>query len=164
MLQKKLLVGFFVVTVTTLPLSTHAQKAERHAHQLFSLINRVRLRKYLPQWTKQMQLQTAAKMHAEDMRDRKYFTHESPEGNRVGDRVKLANYPDIDLENCECSFETHVGENLAKGQKSARQVVREWLHSRNHRGLLLSPVYTEAGIGKAGEVWVLVVGHTEIKK
>lgn len=40
-----------------------------------------------------------------------------------------------------------VGENLAAGQRTPREVVQDWLESPCHRQNLLHPAFTEIGIG-----------------
>lgn len=53
-----------------------------------------------------------------------------------------------------------LGENLAKGYAEARDAVSAWLEStKGHCDLLMDPQYTEMGMVKRGEYWVLVVGQ-----
>jgi uncharacterized YkwD family protein/spore coat assembly protein SafA len=40
-----------------------------------------------------------------------------------------------------------AGENIAKGQRSAQEVVQAWLNSEGHRKNMLSPNYTQIGVG-----------------
>ncbi|MEE1060455.1 MAG: CAP domain-containing protein [Ruminococcus sp.] len=41
---------------------------------------------------------------------------------------------------------TIVGENLARGQKTPEQAVKEWMNSSSHRDALLDPRYTQTGV------------------
>lgn len=52
----------------------------------------------------------------------------------------------------------NMGENIAKGQKSPRAVVRAWMHSKGHRANILSPRYTDLGVGFHRGRWVQTFG------
>jgi uncharacterized protein YkwD len=41
------------------------------------------------------------------------------------------------------------GENLAFGQRNSAEAVRSWMHSRGHRANIISPAFTELGVGYA---------------
>lgn len=107
-------------------------------------------------------LEAAAQAHAQDMFDRDYFDHESPEGDRVGTRVKATGYGDINAQECRCSYNIYIGENIAKGQQSAKQVVREWMESPSHRDAILFKEYKEVGVGIVDTIWVLNFGGVHI--
>lgn len=107
-------------------------------------------------------LAAAAQGHADDMAARNYFDHADPEGLRVGERVRAAGYGIINAQTCRCSYRISIGEDLAKGQTSVRQVIAEWMASPSHREAILSPDYDEIGIGIAGDIWVLNFGGMEI--
>lgn len=83
-------------------------------------------------------LDQAAQRHAADMLARRYFAHESPEGNTVRERAKAAGY---DWQ--------EIGENLAEGQLSVGEVMDSWMHSPGHRRNLLDPGFRELGVGLA---------------
>jgi len=52
----------------------------------------------------------------------------------------------------------NMGENIAKGQKTPRAVVRAWMHSKGHRANILSPRYTDLGVGFHRGRWVQTFG------
>lgn len=81
-------------------------------------------------------LGVAARAHSTDMATRNYYSHHSPEGTTVADRVTLTGY----------GFAV-VGENIAWGQENARQVMNAWMRSRGHKANILNPQYTEIGVG-----------------
>jgi uncharacterized protein YkwD len=83
-------------------------------------------------------LDKAAQRHAEDMLARGYFAHESPSGTTVRERSKKAGY------NWGA-----IGENIAFGQTSVDEVVETWMDSPGHRKNILSPNFTEMGVGLA---------------
>jgi uncharacterized protein YkwD len=95
--------------------------------------------------TRQRQLVIAARRYAGDMAQRDFFSHVSPEGGRLRDRLIAAGYVDE-----RCSW--HVGEVLAwrsGSDASAAWTVRAWMHSPPHRQILLGDDYDEIGIGIA---------------
>lgn len=109
-----------------------------------------------------LKLEQSAQAHAQDMFDRDYFSHETPEGERSGDRIKKTGYGVINAQECRCSYRVFLGENIAKGQQSVEQVVREWMESPSHRDAILSRDYKEVGVGIVDDIWVLNFGGIEI--
>ena len=83
-------------------------------------------------------LAKSAQRHAEDMLARGYFAHRSPSGTTVRERAKAAGYD-----------WRAVGENIAFGQTSVDEVVTTWLESPGHRKNILSPNFSELGVGIA---------------
>ncbi len=81
-------------------------------------------------------LGVAARAHSADMAARNFYSHHSPEGRTVGDRVALTGYGFV-----------IVGENIAWGQETARQVMNAWMRSPGHKANILHPDYTEIGVG-----------------
>ena len=55
------------------------------------------------------------------MAARNYFSHTTPEGVTFDQRIKTAGYPQPGAE------------NIAKGQRSAQQVMNDWMGSDGHR-------------------------------
>ncbi|MER2170832.1 MAG: CAP domain-containing protein, partial [Psychrobacillus psychrodurans] len=46
---------------------------------------------------------------------------------------------------------TAAGENIAKGQKSAAQVMEAWMNSSGHRANILDAKFTHIGVGYVGD-------------
>lgn len=97
-------------------------------------------------------LESSAQKKAQDMLDRQYFEHDSPEGIGVADLAKESGYEYI-----------VVGENLARGDfKTADEVVLAWMNSPAHRENIMNNKYTDIGIGivygryDGSDVWILV--------
>ena len=91
------------------------------------------------------QLSTAARRHSLDMVRRGYFAHTGPSGDSFVQRIRDAGY----LTSARTWF---VGENLAWGRgpgASPSRIVRAWMHSPEHRKILLRPSYGEVGVGVA---------------
>lgn len=80
-------------------------------------------------------LALAAKMKAEDMVAKGYFSHEGPDGSMAWDWMKKVNY--------DFSF---AGENLAVNFFDANDVVNAWMNSPTHRANLLNNDFTDIGI------------------
>ncbi len=80
----------------------------------------------------------AARRHAADMASRGYFAHRSPNGEDAGDRVADTGY----------DWATY-GENIARGQDTAVEVVEAWLDSPSHRENILTCAHSEVGVGLA---------------
>ena len=90
-------------------------------------------------------LMLAAQGHAGDMLRQHYFSHTSQDGRQLADRVNERNY----------SWRT-IGENIAKGQRSPKEVVADWLRSPGHCKNLMNPDFKEIGIARSGSYWVQV--------
>lgn len=82
-------------------------------------------------------LRCAARKHSKDMNDRNFFDHVNPDGEDPFDRIAQAGYGDYSQE----------GENIAGGTDSPKATVDGWLASDGHCGNLMSPNYTEIGVG-----------------
>lgn len=105
-------------------------------------IERVRARKDTGRLRLNSELALAASRHAQDMFERKYFSHVSPGGGELTDRVRRSGYAAS-----RCSW--RAGEILAWGvgtRSTAASTVRAWLDSPSHRQILLSRRYSQVGI------------------
>lgn len=93
-------------------------------------------------------LRRAAQLHAEDMTARGYFSHQSP-GGPNGDNMSER----LIAGGCR----TRAGaENIAQGQTSEASVLVAWQNSAGHRRNMLGARYTEYGLGRSGNTWVLL--------
>ncbi|WP_345456614.1 CAP domain-containing protein [Actinoallomurus oryzae] len=80
-------------------------------------------------------LRTAARAHSKDMRVRRYFEHNSPDGRTPWDRIKAAGYS------------RPGAENIAMGYATAQAVVAGWMKSPGHRANILNCSLKAVGIG-----------------
>lgn len=66
------------------------------------------------------------------------------------------------LDDYHYSYES-VGENVAKGQQSALQVMQDWMKSQDHRSIILTSEFSKVGISVLGvgedKVWTLIFVH-----
>jgi uncharacterized protein YkwD len=107
-------------------------------------INRARQRHGLPALTANRQLRRAGGRYARDMVARGFFSHVSPEGKTMSDRLRKSGYI--------AGGTFSIGEALGTGsgtEATPARTVWAWMHSPPHRALLLSPTFREVGIGVA---------------
>lgn len=84
------------------------------------------------------QLGRAALAHSRDMAFHAYFSHESPDGQRVAARARAAGY----------QFAS-IGENIAVGQRTVDEVIARWLASPGHCANIMEPSHSAMGIAYA---------------
>jgi uncharacterized protein YkwD len=89
-------------------------------------------------------LNTSAQRHAADMAKRRYFSHVTPESVTFAERILDAGY------------QRPGAENIARGQRSAQEVMNSWMTSQGHRENILNCELTTIGIGldTNGFYWV----------
>jgi hypothetical protein len=80
-------------------------------------------------------LAAAALAHSRDMAKRGYFAHAAKDGSVVGDRAAREGYR-----------WRLIGENIAAGQGSPKQVVAGWLASPQHCVNIMKSGFTEMGV------------------
>lgn len=119
---------------------------ETSKEEVINLVNQKREEAGLPPMRYNAFLEKAAQAHGDDMQARDYFEHHSPEGTSAESRIKTSGYLD-EFEACLCTKSYSVGENLAKGQTTAAEAVETWMNSIDHRINILSPDFSEIGIG-----------------
>lgn len=92
-------------------------------------------------------LEAAAQRHADDMARRSFFDHRGSDGSSVGDRITAQGY--------QWCF---VAENIAKGQRSLREVMQGWANSPGHYGNMIDRRAEAFGLATApGAIWVMVL-------
>lgn len=79
---------------------------------------------------------SAAQQHSNYQANMGLISHSGPGGSSVGSRVRRAGY----------GFNS-VAENVAMGQRSAYDVVMQWMCSGGHRRNMMSCGYADIGIG-----------------
>ena len=79
-----------------------------------------------------------ARIKSQDMINHNYFSHTSPV---YGSPFKM-------MESYGLKFSA-AAENIAKGQRTAQEVMNSWMNSAGHRANILSKSVTQIGIGAA---------------
>lgn len=84
------------------------------------------------------QLAQAAHAHAESMARYGYLEHQGRDGSSPADRINRTGYA------------WHgIGENIASGQTTPEQVVRDWVRSPEHCANIMAPGFREMGVAFA---------------
>ena len=127
------------LTIPTLDQSTASFEEE-----VVRLVNAERARAGLRPLTMNWELSRVARYKSEDMRQNRYFDHNSPTYGSPFDMMR--------------SFGIRyraAGENIAMGYATPAAVVNGWMNSSGHRANILSAKYTEIGVGyvAGGNYW-----------
>jgi uncharacterized protein YkwD len=110
------------------------------------LVNAERTSRGLKPLRRNKDLAEAARGHAADMARRNYFSHVSPGGEDLKDRLREAGYGNP-------GDGWRAGENLGWGtgdRATPASLVDEWLASPGHKRNMLQEHFREAGVGVAG--------------
>lgn len=107
-------------------------------NEVIKLVNSERAKNGLPALKANWQVSRVARYKSQDMIDKNYFSHTSP---TYGSPFRM-------LETFGVSFSA-AGENIAMGQRTPSEVMNAWMGSPGHRNNILSPSFTEIGIGLA---------------
>ena len=104
--------------------------------QMFHITNALRVRNDLPPYFYDEKLAKAARLHSEDMRERNYFDHISPDGRTLYDRAK------------EQGADYSSGEIITHGSSTPLSAIYAWLDSfSGHRAQIYSTSHTRVGFG-----------------
>jgi uncharacterized protein YkwD len=103
--------------------------------QVLTLVNQQRAAAGCPALRADGALATLARVHSADMRDRGYFSHDSPDGLSPFDRARVA------------GVTTMRAENIAMGQATAAAVMTSWMNSPGHRANILNCDFKTLGVG-----------------
>ncbi|MCX7950695.1 MAG: SafA/ExsA family spore coat assembly protein [Clostridiales bacterium] len=106
--------------------------------EVVRLVNVERAKAGLPALKENWQLSRIARYKSQDMINKNYFSHYSPTYGSPFDMI----------ESFGIKFSA-AGENIAMGQRTPQEVMNAWMNSPGHRSNILSPSYTEIGVGLA---------------
>ena len=118
--------------------------------EVVRLVNVERARYGLAALSADAELSRGARAKSQDMRDKGYFSHESP---TYGSPFQM-------LKSFGVSYRS-AGENIAYGYATPEKVVNAWMNSEGHRANILNASYTRLGVGyvASGDYWTqLFVG------
>jgi uncharacterized protein YkwD len=87
-----------------------------------------------------------AEAHSEDMRVRRYFSHNTPEGVAPWDRLRAAGV----------GYRA-AAENIVFGHTTGARVFERWIESESHRANLENCTYTHHGVGRSEGHWTHVM-------
>ena len=115
--------------------SNHYQSIEQ---QVVNLVNAERAKAGLKPLKADWELARVARFKSEDMRDNRYFDHNSP----------IYGTPFQMMKSFGINYRS-AGENIAAGQTTAESVMKSWMNSPGHKKNILSPSFTHIGVGYA---------------
>jgi uncharacterized YkwD family protein len=135
------------VTPTPAPVQQSSQSTAgigKFAMQVIDLTNVERKKNGLPSLKADAALSKVAQTKSKDMETKHYFSHTSPTYGSPFDMMR-----DFGV-----TYRT-AGENIAMGQPTPQEVVNAWMNSEGHRKNILSPNYTNIGVGftQTGNYW-----------
>lgn len=117
---------------------TNIQDIKAQEAEVIRLVNVERAKAGLQPLTANWELCRIARYKSQDMINKNYFSHISP---TYGTPFNM-------MENFGITFSS-AGENIAMGQKSPAEVMNSWMNSPGHRANILSPSYSQIGVGLA---------------
>jgi uncharacterized protein YkwD len=106
--------------------------------QVVTLVNQQRATAGCKALTVDSRLTTAARGHSQDMANRDYFDHNTPEGVTPWTRITNAGY-----------HFSAAAENIAAGQTTPASVMNAWMNSPGHRANILNCNLRNIGVGLA---------------
>jgi uncharacterized YkwD family protein len=106
--------------------------------KIVDLVNAERAKLGLRALAVDAKLSQVARLKSEDMRDNRYFAHQSP---TYGSPFEMMRQFGI-------TYRT-AGENIAAGQRTPEEAMRGWMNSSGHRANILNSSFTHIGVGHA---------------
>jgi uncharacterized protein YkwD len=135
-------------------ISSTSDELGRLEQLMFSLLNQAR-QDHLPGWLRTAvlkwddRLAAVARGHSTDMLRRQYIAHASPEGISAARRLEAS---DVRYVACGENIGVFYGEP-SPGEAAVREIHGAFMNEprslTNHRGNLLNPIWTHAGVGIA---------------
>jgi uncharacterized protein YkwD len=127
------------VLVPTLPVSAAEYDINASVARVLELTNVERQKAGVPPLTLSSELTAAAQGYSQVLAESGCFAHTCGAVPKFTDRIDLAGYAGF----------TAIAENIGAGFPTPESVMAGWMGSEGHRANLLSPKYTEIGIGVA---------------
>lgn len=120
-----------------------SSSSSQFEQQVLQLVNTQRANAGLSKLGMDDKLANMAMVKAQDMIKNNYFSHTSPTYGSPFDMMRQF----------QITYKA-AGENIAKGQSSAEQVMNDWMNSPGHRANILSGSFTKIGIAYYNGAWV----------
>ena len=113
--------------------------------EVLRLVNIERTKRGIAPLRMHKDLQITARIKAGEMVKYNYYEHGS--------------YPDLPDYLIKTYY--NIGENIAMGQTTPAEVVRDWMNSPGHRANILEPEYVYIGVGYCANHWVQQFGFKD---
>lgn len=112
--------------------------------EVVRLVNEQRAKNGLSALKEDWQLSRVARIKSQDMKEKNYFSHTSP---TYGSPFQM-------MKSFGITYRT-AAENIARGQRTPRDVVNAWMNSSGHRANILNSSFTHIGVGYVadGKYW-----------
>lgn len=107
-----------------------------YEQEVIRLVNEIRVENGLKPLTYDWELARVARFKSQDMKDNRYFAHNSP----------VYGTPFQMIHNFGITYRS-AGENIAKGYRTPQAVVDGWMNSPGHRANILNSGFTRIGVG-----------------
>jgi uncharacterized protein YkwD len=123
------------------PASPEQLTLTANEQEMVKLHNQARSQNGVGELCVDSRLVKAARLHAEDMIDKDYFSHTSQDGRSAGGRISAQGYK-----------WAAYGENISYGSGSygtPQNVFDRWMNSDGHRSNIVSTKFKDVGIGEA---------------
>jgi uncharacterized protein YkwD len=137
---KNILIIGFLVSLICPPTATAITWQE----QMLKSINSIRAEKSLTPLKMCRPLVKAAQNYAKNMASQDFLDHTGKDGSTPGSRIQKAGY---DWKNSRKG--SMIAENIAAGQNSVLEVMRDWRKSKSHYKNMVTPEFTHVGFGMA---------------
>lgn len=127
-----------------LHIPTDDDDAASYEYEVFTIVNTERRSRGLKELEYDVGLSRIARLKSQDMKDKRYFSHQSP---TYGSPFQMMKDNGIKYRS--------AGENIAMGQRTPSEVVQTWMNSPGHRANILDPSFTRVGVGyvREGNYW-----------
>ena len=126
----------------TAPQQPAAQSVSAFEQEVAKLVNEERAKAGLKALELDTKLSEVARAKSQDMKDKGYFSHQSPTYGSPFDMMKQFGI----------TYKA-AGENIAKGQQTPEEVMDAWMNSDGHRKNILSANFTHIGVGYVDGHW-----------
>jgi uncharacterized protein YkwD len=110
-------------------------RLKRIEDEVVAIVNRERFNRGLPRLRIDERLRASARAHSQDMAERGYVAHLSPDGTTPAERMRACGHPQPGAE------------NIAMGQPRPQVVMTAWMGSPGHRANILRPEFQAIGVG-----------------
>ena len=112
--------------------------------QMLSSVNSLRNQKLLSNLSLCKPLIESAQKYADTMARKNFLAHTGKDGSSAGDRIQRAGY---DWKSPATT--SKIGENIAGGQRSVKEVMSGWVKSAGRYKNIMDPDFTHVGFGKS---------------
>ncbi len=137
------------------PVNLDTDTVDALRKRIIELTNAERKSKGLPSLREDTSMNKSAQLYADAMYAQNFFSHVSPEGQTLSDRMRNAGYSQNLLpSNCVCIQRYVFAENLTHGATTPAVAIKSWMDSKSHREAILNGTFVSIGIGIRGTYWV----------